>query len=729
MSGASAHQPVDIAFTQLSVDVLDKKSRTSKRILHGVSGVAEAGRLLAIMGASGAGKSTLLDVLAAQEQSSSGLQVSGQLLVNGRPRRLRDFARIRCYVQQTDVLLCSATVREAITTSALLKLPYSMPLDVKRAKVEEVIRELDLQGCADTVVGDELLDMKGISGGQKRRVSLGIELIKDPSVIFLDEPTSGLDSEMALSVMEGLVRLARKDRTVVCTIHQPNSDITALFDDLMLLAAGHLVYGGPWSGAVPWFERLGQRCPLYKNPTDFFMAVVRDLTVAERLWVAHDHKLGSKMPADSKAAGSDSLPSFPPTLSTDPANHLTHLATATTATTTTSTTTAASSWLRQPLSHTFQSGALKKKATARTNSFHGEPLQQQQQSATASQGQGPGRPAVPPYLALEVLSDGTEQGGGGAGPSPGAPSQGGAGSSLGPQGLVPQAKAAEGLVAVQSAGVPWWSQVGVLAQRNVRNWLRNPSMLTSELLQYGFISVFVGLMYLNSFTDDLAGGVTNRTACIWFAFAVLCFTPAYTTVAGWDTARQLLKRELSQRQYNVFTYYVARTIVVLPFQAAQCMLFTGVLYFFAGFQHDAAKFFIFYITLTLFQLVSEGLGLICAIVTRTATFAIIVLTFLLLLLLSFSGFLVTKIPVYFIWVNKASYLTYAFSALVTSEFDGLTFHDPTTGASVPGLQAIPSAIDNGLTLAQNVGILAAMVAGMEVLKLVALQLSYSMRLM
>ncbi|GFH29462.1 ABC transporter domain-containing protein, partial [Haematococcus lacustris] len=72
---------------------------------------------------------------------------------------------------------------------------------------------------------------------------------------------------MALSVMEGLVRLARKDRTVVCTIHQPNSDITALFDDLMLLAAGHLVYGGPWSGAVPWFERLGQRCPLYKNPT------------------------------------------------------------------------------------------------------------------------------------------------------------------------------------------------------------------------------------------------------------------------------------------------------------------------------------------------------------------------------------------------------------------------------------------------------------------------------
>ncbi|GFH32365.1 uncharacterized protein HaLaN_31574, partial [Haematococcus lacustris] len=84
--------------------------------------------------------------------------------------------------------------------------------------------------------------MKGISGGQKRRVSLGIELIKDPSVIFLDEPTSGLDSEMALSVMEGLVRLARKDRTVVCTIHQPNSDITALFDDLMLLAAGHLVY-------------------------------------------------------------------------------------------------------------------------------------------------------------------------------------------------------------------------------------------------------------------------------------------------------------------------------------------------------------------------------------------------------------------------------------------------------------------------------------------------------
>lgn len=118
--------------------------------------------------------------------------------------------------------------------------------------------------------------MKGISGGQKRRVSVGIELIKDPSVIFLDEPTSGLDSEMAVGVMSLLLRLAHEGgKTVVITIHQPNSLITAQFDDFMLLADGHCVYGGPWAGALPHFAAAGFSCPTYTNPTDYFLSVLK----------------------------------------------------------------------------------------------------------------------------------------------------------------------------------------------------------------------------------------------------------------------------------------------------------------------------------------------------------------------------------------------------------------------------------------------------------------------
>ena len=134
----------------------------------------------------------------------------------------------------------------------------------------------ELTGCQHTLIGDEEQGMKGISGGQKRRVSVGIELIKDPSVIFLDEPTSGLDSEMAVGVMSLLLRLAHEGgKTVVITIHQPNSLITAQFDDFMLLADGHCVYGGPWAGALPHFAAAGFSCPTYTNPTDYFLSVLK----------------------------------------------------------------------------------------------------------------------------------------------------------------------------------------------------------------------------------------------------------------------------------------------------------------------------------------------------------------------------------------------------------------------------------------------------------------------
>lgn len=159
------------------------------------------------------GKTTLLDILAA---ASYGGQVGGTILVNGQPRQRKQFLKQSCYVQQRDVLLATATVREAITTSALLKLPPSMSKQEKLQRVDNVLRELvcvvclcllrdvyndhpwlpkkkqDLEACANVLIGDETIGIKGCSGGQKRRVSVGVELVKDPALIFLDEPTSGL---------------------------------------------------------------------------------------------------------------------------------------------------------------------------------------------------------------------------------------------------------------------------------------------------------------------------------------------------------------------------------------------------------------------------------------------------------------------------------------------------------------------------------------------------------
>lgn len=164
-----AHPPIDITFKNISYTV-PLKGGEDKQILNQISGACPSGLLTAIMGSSGAGKTSLLDILAC---NSIVGKMGGDVYVNGTPRHRSSFSKISCYVLQQDVLLSSSTVREAITLSALLKLPMSMSKAQKLARVEDVLTELDLLGCANTLIGDETIGMKGISGGQKRRVSIG----------------------------------------------------------------------------------------------------------------------------------------------------------------------------------------------------------------------------------------------------------------------------------------------------------------------------------------------------------------------------------------------------------------------------------------------------------------------------------------------------------------------------------------------------------------------------
>lgn len=208
----SEYLPIDIDFNDIKYSV-SLRGGGRKEILKGISGTCKAGRCTAIMGASGAGKTSLLDILACNQVQG---RIEGKVLVNGTPRHASSFQRLSCYVLQQDVLLSSATVREAITLSALLKLPGTMSKKDKLARVDQVLEELDLVSCADTLIGDESIGLKGSSGGEQRRVSIGMELVKDPKCILLDEPTSGLDSEMAVSLMDCLHKLANKGRTVSC---------------------------------------------------------------------------------------------------------------------------------------------------------------------------------------------------------------------------------------------------------------------------------------------------------------------------------------------------------------------------------------------------------------------------------------------------------------------------------------------------------------------------------
>ncbi|WJX66810.1 ABC transporter G member 11 [Trifolium repens] len=240
----------------------------TQNVLENLTGYAEPGYFTALMGPSGSGKSTLLDALSSR--LASNCFQSGTVLLNGRKEKL-SFGTA-AYVTQDDNLIGTLTVRETIWYSARLRLPDKMSRSDKRALVESTIVAMGLQDCADTVIGN--WHLRGISGGEKRRVSIALEILMRPRLLFLDEPTSGLDSASAFFVTQTLRALARDGRTVIASIHQPSSEVFELFDQLYLLSGGKTVYFGQASEAYEFFAQAGFPCPALRNPSDHFLRCI-----------------------------------------------------------------------------------------------------------------------------------------------------------------------------------------------------------------------------------------------------------------------------------------------------------------------------------------------------------------------------------------------------------------------------------------------------------------------
>ncbi|KAG8650382.1 hypothetical protein MANES_07G034600v8 [Manihot esculenta] len=240
-------------------------------ILQGLTAYAQPGELLAVMGPSGSGKSTLLDALGGR--LSSNTTQTGEILVNGRKQALA--YGTSAYVTQDENLVTTLTVREAVYYSAQLQLPDSMSKSEKKERAEMTIREMGLQEAMNTRIGG--WGVKGLSGGQKRRVSICIEILTHPKLLFLDEPTSGLDSAASYYVMSRISSLKSKDgirRTIILSIHQPSCEVFQLFNNLCLLSSGKMVYFGLASAANEFFTFNGFPCPVHQNPSDHFLKTI-----------------------------------------------------------------------------------------------------------------------------------------------------------------------------------------------------------------------------------------------------------------------------------------------------------------------------------------------------------------------------------------------------------------------------------------------------------------------
>ncbi|XP_008289860.1 ATP-binding cassette sub-family G member 2 [Stegastes partitus] len=258
-----------------------KRAVNEKNILVDLNGIMKPG-LNAILGPTGSGKSSFLDILAARKDSTG---LSGDVLIDGAPQ-LPNFKSLSGYVVQDDVVLGTLTVRENLRFSAALRLPSSVPQSEKEARVNELIRDLGLTRVADSKVGTPL--SRGISGGERKRTSIGMELIINPAVLFLDEPTTGLDASTANTVLQLLKRMSDNGKTIIFSIHQPRYSIYKLFDTLTLLVNGKLVYHGSAPDALEYFISSGFSHEAKNNPADFFLDVIngqngvsQDLSIEE----------------------------------------------------------------------------------------------------------------------------------------------------------------------------------------------------------------------------------------------------------------------------------------------------------------------------------------------------------------------------------------------------------------------------------------------------------------
>ncbi|KAL2918456.1 hypothetical protein HK105_201857 [Polyrhizophydium stewartii] len=254
---------VDFKFSEMGLQLPSGKS-----ILSGVTGEIKSSRMTAIMGPSGAGKTTFMNVLCGKVS-----RTKGDLFVNGKRAEIPDYKKIMGYVPQDDVMLHELTVREIVLHSARCRLPRSWTSAEIEKYVDDLLVALNLAHVAHTVIGDETT--RGVSGGQRKRVNIAMEMAAVPICLFLDEPTSGLDSTAALDVASILNQITQLGMTIVAVIHQPRIEVFRKFDDVLMIApGGRTAYLGSTVGARPYFERLGFVFDPLANEADVLMDIL-----------------------------------------------------------------------------------------------------------------------------------------------------------------------------------------------------------------------------------------------------------------------------------------------------------------------------------------------------------------------------------------------------------------------------------------------------------------------
>ena len=574
--------------------------------------------ILAIMGPSGCGKSTLMDILSMKTKSG---RVQGQIFVNGAPLKA-SFKQNIGFVDQHDMLLPTLTVMESLMFSGLLRLPKGLTMKEKTQRVLSVLNELQLAHIADSAIGNEVT--RGISGGEKRRVSVGMELVTQPRALFLDEPTSGLDSYNADLLVQILMDLAQARKTaVIMVIHQPRANIFAKLDRLLLVCKGETVFYGAGRDVHPYFASIGRPIPPSFNPADYLIDILFTHNLQE------EEDLALALEAEKETVGES---------------------------------------VENPIAAKIEDGGLPP-GGAGGNDLDGSLGRQSlaalfADSAYAAQTQREVEQQVKPPPTPR--QDSGMDGGGGNTTPRSRPFLLKKTSSLRP---VPPTE--EEVQEEKESRVSWFVEISVVSQRMFKDMLRKPSLTLTHLFACFYFGCLLGLLYFQLGTSGVAA-IQNRMGIFMLEALFLAFTSVSALPLFW-LERPLYVHERSNRYYGTLSYFISKIFSdIIPLRVIPPVLLSVTTQLLVGLR-GGMHFFTYSLVLVLLSSIAATFNLVIGMLTRSIMSGILVATVLtlhfILLTTIFISFDTMKLA-FFRGLRYVSFFNYGYEALVINELAG-----------------------------------------------------------
>ncbi|XP_076227051.1 ATP-binding cassette subfamily G member 4 isoform X1 [Nomia melanderi] len=598
--------PVDLAFTDLVYKVREGRKNNTKTILKSVSGRLRSGELTAIMGPSGAGKSTLLNILTGYKSAGA----EGSITMNGHERNLSAFRKLSCYIMQDNQLHSNLTVAEAMKVAANLKLGSHVSKAEKEEVIQEILETLGLSEHTRTMTSN-------LSGGQKKRLSIALELVNNPPIMFFDEPTSGLDSSSCFQCISLLKTLARGGRTIICTIHQPSARLFEMFDALYTLAEGQCVYQGSTSQLVPFLRNINLNCPSYHNPASFIIEVscgeygdnIKSLVNAINNG-KYDIREGYPFP-ENKSEGLNNAPS-----------------------------------------ESLQKDAVGGEAAEVKDKNDLKNLEEKFQENSTKMSNSKG---IIPAFANNDISKQTD-----VVISMETDKKDNADAALLDDTIV---------VTPERYPTSECQQFWIVLKRTLLFSRRDWTLMYLRLFAHILVGLLIGALYYDIGNDGAK--VLSNLGFLFFNMLFLMYTSMTITILSFPLELPVLLKENFNRWYSLKSYYLAITVSDIPFQAIFCIMYVTIVYFMTSQPSDMMRFSMFLGACLLISFVAQSVGLVvgAAMNVQNGVFLAPVMSVPFLL---FSGFFVSfdAIPVYLRWITYLSYIRYGFegTALATYSF-------------------------------------------------------------